>query len=149
MEKNKICPACEAANNLSAKFCNECGTNLQLDQDKKQCSSCGFKNSNDSKFCFNCGEAFGEKKISPKLKQKQQNRVRREKKHTPETKSVQPLTIAVIAIALVVVYLFLSNDNKPQALRPVVETPRPFNEQKLADPAKEAIVLDIASKFIC
>ena len=44
------CPKCQFENPDSAKFCNECGSRLEI-----TCSSCGKINSLSSKFCNECG----------------------------------------------------------------------------------------------
>jgi class 3 adenylate cyclase/predicted ATPase len=45
-----ICPKCQSDNELGAKFCNECGTKLEI-----ACPECGKTNRPDSKFCNECG----------------------------------------------------------------------------------------------
>jgi class 3 adenylate cyclase/tetratricopeptide (TPR) repeat protein len=44
------CPKCQFENLDSAKFCNECGSKLEI-----ACSSCGKVNPLNSKFCNECG----------------------------------------------------------------------------------------------
>ncbi len=43
------CPECQHENPAGAKFCNECGTPLQL-----RCPSCGTANPQNAKFCHQC-----------------------------------------------------------------------------------------------
>jgi len=45
------CPKCQFENPEGAKFCNECGSKLQL-----ACPECGKVNPTGSKFCNECGE---------------------------------------------------------------------------------------------
>ncbi|MCA9869918.1 MAG: AAA family ATPase [Anaerolineae bacterium] len=45
-----ICPNCQTANPVGAKFCNNCGTQLPL-----SCPNCGQVNPQGAKFCNNCG----------------------------------------------------------------------------------------------
>jgi len=45
------CPNCQHENPEGAKFCNECGSKLQL-----ACPECGKVNPTGSKFCNECGE---------------------------------------------------------------------------------------------
>lgn len=49
------CHKCNEENDVSAKFCNECGTPLAK---SKQCTSCGELNDPDAKFCDNCGKPW-------------------------------------------------------------------------------------------
>jgi len=44
------CPKCQFENSGEAKFCNECGSKLEI-----ACSSCGKVNPLNSKFCNECG----------------------------------------------------------------------------------------------
>jgi hypothetical protein len=44
------CPECQFENREDAKFCKECGTNLEL-----ACSDCGTVYEMGSKFCDECG----------------------------------------------------------------------------------------------
>ncbi len=45
------CPKCQFENPESAKFCNECGSKLEI-----ACSACGKINPLSSKFCNECGQ---------------------------------------------------------------------------------------------
>ncbi|KAA3616796.1 MAG: hypothetical protein D8M58_17475 [Calditrichaeota bacterium] len=148
MEENKICQSCNARNRIDAKFCDECGNELLLGEDKKKCENCDFPNNDDSKFCFKCGEKFKQKEIPKKLKQKQQNREARGKKQVQTKQSSQPLKIVLIAVVAIAAYFLAFNDNQPQTAQRTVQTSR-IVEQKLADPVMETAAMDIASKFIC
>jgi class 3 adenylate cyclase len=44
------CPSCQTENETGAKFCNECGTKLEI-----ACPECGKNNRPGSKFCNECG----------------------------------------------------------------------------------------------
>jgi len=44
------CPNCQTENETGAKFCNECGTKLEI-----ACPECGKNNRPGSKFCNDCG----------------------------------------------------------------------------------------------
>jgi Meckel syndrome type 1 protein len=48
-----ICPKCQFENREGAKFCKECGVNLEL-----VCSECGTGYELGSKFCDECGLNF-------------------------------------------------------------------------------------------
>ena len=48
------CPNCSHKNRPEAKFCENCGTQLEL-----KCSNCGTVNRPGAKFCDNCGNRLG------------------------------------------------------------------------------------------
>jgi len=47
------CPNCETPLQKNARFCPECGTNLQA---KTTCANCGAKLTPGNKFCSECGQ---------------------------------------------------------------------------------------------
>ena len=49
------CPQCQFENVDGAKFCNECGSKLEV-----SCSKCGKPNPTGSKFCNECGNELKE-----------------------------------------------------------------------------------------
>lgn len=49
------CPKCQFENAAGAKFCNECGSKLEI-----SCSKCGKTNLSGSKFCNECGHDLRE-----------------------------------------------------------------------------------------
>ena len=52
-ETTKACGHCHTANNVDAKFCDECGKEL-----RKICDACKQENDDDAKFCDNCGTSL-------------------------------------------------------------------------------------------
>jgi adenylate cyclase len=48
------CPACSHANRPDARFCGECGANLE----DASCPACGAANPADQKFCDHCGASL-------------------------------------------------------------------------------------------
>ena len=46
------CPKCGTENSGSAKFCEECGTKLEV---IKKCKSCSTVLTANARFCPNCG----------------------------------------------------------------------------------------------
>jgi uncharacterized membrane protein YvbJ len=48
-----ICPQCGQHNKETSKFCNECGTHLEID-----CPRCSKINPPENKFCNGCGQAL-------------------------------------------------------------------------------------------
>jgi class 3 adenylate cyclase/tetratricopeptide (TPR) repeat protein len=55
------CPACGAANEADARFCNGCGSSLL-----SGCSACGVVNLPNAKFCKGCGSALGPVTVEPR-----------------------------------------------------------------------------------
>ncbi len=51
------CPSCKEEVKVSARFCKNCGYNLE-NPVKGKCSSCGQLNNESAKFCRNCGNAL-------------------------------------------------------------------------------------------
>ncbi len=59
----KTCSTCQENNPINAKFCINCGNNLQ-----GICSNCGKKNSTKAKFCIECGTKLKDTLTKPKRK---------------------------------------------------------------------------------
>jgi class 3 adenylate cyclase/tetratricopeptide (TPR) repeat protein len=59
MKKMK-CPKCQFENRETAKFCKECGANLEV-----ACSECGTVYELDSKFCDECGQDLRKPSTTP------------------------------------------------------------------------------------
>lgn len=51
-----VCQKCGASNSATAKFCNECGNNLQS---TVICPNCNAAIKNGAKFCNECGTKIG------------------------------------------------------------------------------------------
>ena len=53
--ESKICPnpKCRIRNEVSAKFCVDCGT--AMGENPISCGKCGENNQPGTKFCWNCG----------------------------------------------------------------------------------------------
>jgi len=49
------CPKCQKQNIKGAKFCVECGTGLQVEEESVPCIECGAKLKVGAKFCTECG----------------------------------------------------------------------------------------------
>ncbi|WP_330611776.1 double zinc ribbon domain-containing protein [Anaeromicropila herbilytica] len=52
-EKTVICPSCNTTVPKEYKFCNNCGTSLEIK--RKKCIKCNAENAIGAKFCNNCG----------------------------------------------------------------------------------------------
>jgi membrane protease subunit (stomatin/prohibitin family) len=49
------CPGCGSANNPGAKFCHDCGAQMQVQQQTVPCVKCGAQLPEGAKFCNECG----------------------------------------------------------------------------------------------
>jgi len=58
------CPKCNHNNREEAKFCEECGANLQ-----SICPMCGSELRPQAKFCDNCGTRIAEAKFAQLIDQ--------------------------------------------------------------------------------
>ena len=63
------CKFCGAEVEEGAKFCPNCGKNLEEASEKKKCPQCGAELEKDAKFCLKCGCSL-EKKAAPKSNKK-------------------------------------------------------------------------------
>lgn len=72
-QPKKACPNCNALNDNDSKFCIECGTSLDKQENSLVCPACGVSNNSDSKFCVACGTQLEqEKKNKPLIVKKEQ-----------------------------------------------------------------------------
>ena len=115
-----------------------------------KCKSCGFDNDDNNKFCSNCGSELHSFKVKnakakPKFysgKKKNKRNIHSLKSNTPNLK---PLWITV-GVIIVSIFIAISFD--------LVFHKYPKNEsssveKKSSNPAVEAQVTAIASKFVC
>jgi class 3 adenylate cyclase/tetratricopeptide (TPR) repeat protein len=72
------CPKCQFENREDAKFCNECGSKLEI-----ACSSCGKINPLSSKFCNECGYNLTLSKEPPKKELSFDEKLARIQKYLP------------------------------------------------------------------
>jgi ribosomal protein L40E len=49
------CSNCGTENPVNAKFCEECGAKLEIDDNKMICPQCGYNNPVNAKYCLDCG----------------------------------------------------------------------------------------------
>ena len=115
-----------------------------------KCKSCGFDNDDNNKFCSNCGSelhSFQGKtaKAKPKLsfiKKKHKRNIHSLKSNTPNLKPLW-ITIGVIIVSIFIAISFdLVFHKYPNGEKFPVEV-------KSSNPAIEAQVTAIASKFVC
>ena len=73
------CPKCQFENREDAKFCNECGSKLEI-----TCSSCGKINPLSSKFCNECGYNLTLSKEPPKKELSFDEKLAKIQRYLPE-----------------------------------------------------------------
>ena len=115
-----------------------------------KCKSCGFDNDDNNKFCCNCGNklyAFKVEAAKAKLKlysgkKKNKRNIHSLKSNTPNLK---PLWITV-GVIIVSIFIAISFD---LVFHKYPNTESLAVEKKSSNPAVEAQVTAIASKFVC
>ena len=63
-KKYKLCPGCNALNELKDDYCIKCGRKLTVKFRKKYCFVCGTANSYDAQFCTRCQYSFSGKSLA-------------------------------------------------------------------------------------
>ncbi len=59
--QSNICPTCHKVNKPGTKYCENCGTKLEVAEPQvKTCPSCGTVVQEGTKFCSSCGQKVGE-----------------------------------------------------------------------------------------
>ena len=135
------CQECGQENQAGARYCSHCGTRLSLP--RKVCSYCQRDNPEDARFCAHCGadlDVSGQE-APPPIKRKAERLKRRVMPGGRWSPAV--VGLALIGGVLVLVFAmenFLSLESPPK---------QKLVEQKSNDPAVEAKVVEVASKFIC
>jgi hypothetical protein len=117
---------------------------------KMKCKNCGFDNDVNGKFCSNCGSelhSFEGKtaKVKPKLyldKKKNKRNINSLKTNTPNLKLLWITVGIVITSILIAISFDLISHKNPNGRGLTVE-------RKSSNPAIEAQVTAIASKFAC
>lgn len=158
-----ICKKCNTENSEGNKYCINCGnelTNVNQSQ-SNYCKSCGAENEPENKYCTTCGDrlAIHDDHIKEYHQQDKHHKHadhEKKKKHhehpSPITKKnfsgaaigIKPLliTLALLFVSIGVIALlnplFFTNEEE---LYP--------KESKSLNPAVEAKVFEIASKFVC
>ncbi|MGK9368369.1 double zinc ribbon domain-containing protein [Melioribacter sp. Ez-97] len=147
-----ICNNCGLNNNDENKFCTNCG--VELEKATVSCNMCGADNDSSNTYCVSCGA-----KIKAAV---QQGELRRKKNKRNPSKTIKgkqrsnnyniekrlnfkPLiiTIGVFVASLAIYTIIDKNINKDNLYKPA------NFEIKSGNPAVEAKVYEIASKFVC
>jgi response regulator RpfG family c-di-GMP phosphodiesterase len=155
-----ICNTCGIKNKEENKFCINCGEELTETENISQniCSNCGTENDDLNKFCISCGHQLIQKPYRQKRnynqKKKNKKQLHRESKNNFKRKQTRKfshrknlkllwITVAVVIGSVVLASSFDLIFNKyPDKEKAVFE-------QKSTNPAVEAKVFEIASKFVC
>lgn len=58
------CPKCGASNSAAAKFCNDCGTKMEVAAQTVPCVKCGAQLQAGAKFCADCGASQARQKCA-------------------------------------------------------------------------------------
>ena len=115
-----------------------------------KCKSCGFDNDDNNKFCSNCGSELNSLKIKtakakPKFypgKKKNNRNIHSLKSNTPNLKPLW-ITVGVIIVSIFIAISFdLVFHKYPSSEKSSVEV-------RSSNPAVEAQVKELASKFVC
>lgn len=145
------CNNCGAENRGDAKFCANCGAQLQKiesEKNTKACFNCGFENTRDAKFCASCGAALRRHQHPQSQQRGQRQRPPKKKERRVDTKlHWHPALVGLLIMGGVVLLLTIPyiTGNPPGR----DSRPEPLTEITSTDLAVEARVKDVASKFIC
>ena len=118
------CQNCNHVNKDGAKFCESCGSKLEVLSQEEFCGSCNYPNPSNFKFCKHCGAAkdasnaprplvasphkSDDKKVAPKAREELKSKpTKPEKKSTP-----WGLIIIGIVILAVAVFFFIGKSGK-------------------------------------
>lgn len=139
----KKCQKCHSENSADARFCIKCGH--EFSPNSIFCPECGTKNEKNAGFCFKCGHALTDSTTN----EKQTEPLQKKKKNIAAKRpGLNPVKIVAGLLALIIIYLIIPEDKSATSSQPV-QRAQPVAEQKFPDPGKEAVAMDIASKFIC
>ncbi len=164
------CHECGIANPEGALFCANCGAGLVHKDSQRavddptrreqstsggtqsspkhttDCPICGAENSSNDRYCMACGAEVRRRHVRrPKHQSHQSNQNRRNSNYGMRRFKWTPATISAVIIGGVLGFVGFIELVKEKPPAP----PPPFVETKTNDAKLEAMVLDVASKFIC
>lgn len=142
---------CGVENRDDARFCANCGAELQQTEEAKKtkaCFNCDFENSRDAKFCAGCGvELRRHHQPQPHHHHQSQKQPRKKEKRVDTRLKWHPAKVVMLIVGGAVVLLSIPYImGTPPGRKP---RPEPLVEQRSSDPKIEANVQEVASKFIC
>lgn len=160
-----VCPSCQFENPAGSRFCAKCGGEINSTASKYDswvCNVCGSANPPESPCCKSCGARPSQQRIGDSTDPEQfpptkppkhlhsapeVNRKRSCKKNVSPKRIIRlgstTLTLLAIAGGLALI-LIIQSPTRKEPLKPTQ-----LIEAKSNDPALEAKVREIASKFIC
>ncbi|HMA69608.1 MAG TPA: zinc-ribbon domain-containing protein [Candidatus Mcinerneyibacterium sp.] len=100
-EKFQVCPECGSKNPKEAKFCLNCGSNLEekeepkTEQEKNICPECGAENLSGAKFCMVCGSTLAAKETERKPAEEEQEIKKEEAEEVEDKKKIKHDTTKV------------------------------------------------------
>lgn len=160
----KVCQNCQTENDVSAKFCYQCGTELPEQIESKQiCTDCGIENPEDAKFCASCGVSLSGRATDSHPTPKQprsspKQPVKRRKKKSKPASAVKPqsrrrqkvkktkdplMTGLLILGAILIIFFYV------KSIRQADKLSDPYVEQLTGNVDLESRVRAVASKFVC
>lgn len=144
------CNSCSAENKDDAKFCANCGIELQKSEKPehtKACFNCGFENTRDAKFCASCGVALRRHQQQPQHQHQHRQPPKKKERRVDTRLKWHPAAVVLLIMGGAIVFLSLPyiTGNPPGRK----QRPQPLVEQRSSDPMIEANVQAVASKFIC
>lgn len=156
-----LCKKCGAENNIENNFCINCGTRLEKTEQSEVtvCIACGTTNDVSNNFCISCGRNLktmssgNSEEFTPAHQTKSSSKKRKNKHNStlyaqqlPQKKlELKPILISVIV--LVISYLiYIIIDSQLDKSRIYEQT---SFEVKSSNPAVEAKVYELATKFVC
>lgn len=158
MSDQKICSQCQSANEVSAKFCYNCGSELPAGRaSQKSCPDCGVRNPPDARYCASCGASFvpgdsagqtSGKTISKSGKKRKRKGKPAAEKTFPGRKQParkwNPKTVGWFAFGAVLLVLYLVYMNQKAS-----KITGDYVEQVSSNMALENNVQTVAARFTC
>jgi DNA-directed RNA polymerase subunit RPC12/RpoP len=169
MSEKIKCKECQFENNVKAKFCSNCGSELiSQKEDEIVCKGCGFSNKIESNFCASCGNKLSRKArneaevrlrggqtsrgqkgkhVKRKTERKGESHRIISKKHRRPLQGHGPIWVGALVVGFFIIYLFIDNSKQNQS-----NSQRSFQstiEKKTNNIELENQVFEVASKFVC
>ncbi len=144
------CKECGFNNKENSRFCANCGIQLETaveTQLRRPCPACDFRNKPGSIYCGGCGaELRSHEREHHRKHGRHQEQTKRKARRELRTSRFHPLMVGIFVVGGFIL-LFLVLDSKTGIRE--LERPVPVVEARSNNPALEARVTEIASKFIC
>jgi hypothetical protein len=144
------CKQCGYDNKEDSRFCADCGVELETAAERERpraCQACEYMNTADCTYCGGCGVEMRSGGIEHRRKHgRNLEQSQRKARHVQRKSRFHPLTVGFFVVGgfVLLVLVLDSKTGIPEQARPA-----PIVEARSTDPALEARVMDVASKFIC